>query len=301
MKKDLLTLRDIDCGELEELFALTGKLKRERGKSDFRPLAGKSIGLIFAKSSTRTRVSFEVGVHELGGNPLYLDQSKMQIGRGETVADTAHVLSRYLHGIVIRTFAHADVEELAREATFPVVNALTDEYHPCQILADLYTILEYSGTMKVKTVFVGDGSSNIANSLMLAAKLTGMKLAVASPREYAPNPAILAECAPFAEWCEDPAEAVKNADYLYTDVWVSMGFEEERAERLAKLAPYQVNRKLMDLASPKAKLLHCLPAHRGEELTAEVMDSDASIVFDEAENRLHVQKAVLSMLFRNRA
>jgi len=300
MKKDLLTLRDIDYSELEELFALTGKLKKERGQSGFRPLAGKSIGLIFAKSSTRTRVSFEVGVHELGGNPLYLDQSKMQIGRGETVADTAHVLSRYLHGIVIRTFAHADVEELAREATFPVVNALTDEYHPCQILADLYTILEYSGTMKVKTVFVGDGSSNIANSLMLAAKLTGMKLVVASPREYAPNPAILAECAPCAEWCEAPAEAVRNADYLYTDVWVSMGFEEERAERLAKLAPYQVNRKLMDLASPKAKLLHCLPAHRGEELTAEVMDSDASIVFDEAENRLHVQKAVLAMLFRNR-
>ena len=301
MKKDLLTLRDLSCGELEELFALTGKLKRERGKVDFRPLAGKSIGLIFAKSSTRTRVSFEVGVHELGGNPLYLDQSKMQIGRGETVADTAHVLSRYLHGIVIRTFAHADVEELAREATFPVVNALTDEYHPCQILADLYTILEYSGTLKVKTVFVGDGSSNIANSLMLAAKLTGMKLVVAAPREYAPNPAILAECAPNAEWCVDPDEAVRGADYIYTDVWVSMGFEAERAARLAKLAPYQVNKRMMELAAPNAKLLHCLPAHRGEELTAEVMDSDASIVFDEAENRLHVQKAVLAMLFRSRA
>ncbi len=301
MYKDLLTLRDISYAELEELFALTEKLKRERNRSDFRPLAGKSIGLIFAKSSTRTRVSFEVGVHELGGNPLYLDQSKMQIGRGETVADTAHVLSRYLHGIVIRTFSHADVEELAREASIPVVNALTDEYHPCQILADLFTILEYSGTMKVKTVFVGDGASNIANSLMLAAKLTGMQLAIASPREYAPSPALLKECGPAVEWFEDPAAAMKNADYVYTDVWVSMGFEEERARRLAALAPYQVNRDLVGHASPNVKLLHCLPAHRGEELSADVMDSPMSIVFDEAENRLHVQKAVLSTIFRNLA
>jgi len=301
MDKDLLTLRDLNYGELEELFALTAKLKRERGKSDFRPLAGKSIGLIFAKSSTRTRVSFEVGVHELGGNPLYLDQGKMQIGRGETVADTARVLSRYLHGIVIRTFAHAEVEELARVASIPVVNALTDEYHPCQILADLFTILEYSGTLKVKTVFVGDGSSNIANSLMLAAKLTGMHLVIAAPRDFAPNRAILAECGGAVAWREDPDEAVKNADYIYTDVWVSMGFEAEKAERLAKLAPYQVNDRMLKFAAPGVKLLHCLPAHRGEELTAEVMDSDASIVFDEAENRLHVQKAVLATIFRNPA
>ena len=182
MYKDLLTLRDISRGELDELFELTGKLKKGRGTFESNILKGKSIGLIFAKSSTRTRVSFEVGIHELGGNPLYLDQGRMQIGRGETVADTAHVLSRYLHGVVIRTFSQNDIEELAREATFPVINALTDEYHPCQILADLYTIMEYSGTMQVKTVFVGDGASNIANSLMLAAKLTGMRLVVASPR-----------------------------------------------------------------------------------------------------------------------
>ena len=301
MYKDLLTLRDISRGELDELFELTGKLKKGRGTFESNILKGKSIGLIFAKSSTRTRVSFEVGIHELGGNPLYLDQGRMQIGRGETVADTAHVLSRYLHGVVIRTFSQNDIEELAREATFPVINALTDEYHPCQILADLYTIMEYSGTMQVKTVFVGDGASNIANSLMLAAKLTGMRLVVASPRAYAPNAEILAECAPFVEYCEDPVEAVKDADYVYTDVWVSMGFEEERKQRLETLAPYQVNRALMSHASKNVKFLHCLPAHRDEEVAADVMDSDMSIVFDEAENRLHVQKAVMSMIYSNLA
>ena len=301
MYKDLLTLRDISRGELDELFELTGKLKKGRGTFESNILKGKSIGLIFAKSSTRTRVSFEVGIHELGGNPLYLDQGRMQIGRGETVADTAHVLSRYLHGVVIRTFSQNDIEELAREATFPVINALTDEYHPCQILADLYTIMEYSGTMQVKTVFVGDGASNIANSLMLAAKLTGMRLVVASPRAYAPNAEILAECAPFVEYCEDPVEAVKDADYVYTDVWVSMGFEEERKQRLETLAPYQVNRALMSHASKNVKFLHCLPAHRDEEVAADVMDSDMSIVFDEAENRLHVQKAVMTMIYSNLA
>ena len=301
MYKDLLTLRDISCGELEELFELSTKLKKERGTFESNVLKGKSIGMIFAKSSTRTRVSFEVGIHELGGHPMYLDQGRMQIGRGETVADTAHVLSRYIHGLVIRTYSQADVEELAHEANFPVINALTDEYHPCQILADLFTIKEYSGTTKVKTVFIGDGASNIANSLMLGAKLTGMQLVVASPREYMPDAGILAECAPYAQWCEDPVAAVKDADYVYTDVWVSMGFEEERAKRMATLAPYQVNGNLMKHASKNVKFLHCLPAHRGEEVAAEVMDSDMSIVFDEAENRLHVQKAVMSMIYRNLA
>ena len=299
MYKDLLTLRDMSCGELEELFELSTKLKKERGTFEGNVLKGKSIGMIFAKSSTRTRVSFEVGINELGGHAMYLDQGRMQIGRGETVADTAHVLSRYIHGLVIRTYSQADVEELAREANFPVINALTDEYHPCQILADLFTIKEYSGTTKVKTVFIGDGASNIANSLMLGAKLSGMELVVASPAEYAPDAKILAECAPYASWGEDPVEAVKNADYVYTDVWVSMGFEEERAKRMATLAPYQVNAKLMQNAAKNVKFLHCLPAHRGEEVAADVMDSDMSIVFDEAENRLHVQKAVMSMIYRN--
>ena len=232
-------------------------------------------------------------------SPMLLPFKISQLGRGETVSDTAHVLSRYLHGLVIRTFSQADVEELAREATFPVINALTDDYHPCQILADLFTIKEYSGTTKVKTVFAGDGASNIANSLMLGAKLADMQLVITSPREFAPSAAILKECESNVVWCEDPAEAMKDADYVYTDVWVSMGFEEERAKRMATLAPYQVNAKLMSLASRDVKFLHCLPAHRGEEVAEDVMDSDMSIVFDEAENRLHVQKAVLSMIFRN--
>lgn len=300
MKKDLLTLRDITFDDLNVIFDLAAKLKSERGKVNYTPLAGKSIGLIFAKSSTRTRVSFEVGVGELGGRPLYLDQSKMQVGRGETVADTAHVLSRYLHGIVIRTFAHADVAELAREATIPVINALTDEYHPCQILADLLTIKEYSGKVdsSIKMVFYGDGRSNIANSLMLSARLTGMELVIAAPAEESPAPELLAGCSNI-RWEEDPVKAAKDADYFYTDVWVSMGFEEERARRMKIFAPYQVNEKLFEVAKPNAKFLHCLPAHRGEEVSAGVMDDPVrSIVFDEAENRLHVQKAVMSLLMK---
>ncbi len=298
MKKDLLTLRDITRDDLETIFELATKLKKERGTSDFRPLKDKSIGLIFAKSSTRTRVSFEVGVGELGGRALYLDQSKMQVGRGETVADTANVLSRYLHGIVIRTFSHQDVEELARVATIPVINALTDEYHPCQILADLLTIREYSGRSDsaIRMAFYGDGRSNIANSLMLAARLTGMELVISAPAEEAPLPEISGG-APNIHWEVDPLKAAEGVDYFYTDVWVSMGFEEERARRMAIFTPYQVNEKLFELAKPNAKFLHCLPAHRGEEVSAGVMDDPKrSIVFDEAENRLHVQKAVMSLL-----
>jgi len=295
MKKDLLTLRDITFDDLQNIFELAAKLKRERGKADFTPLAGKSIGLIFAKSSTRTRVSFEVGVGELGGRPLYLDQAKMQVGRGETIADTAQVLSRYLHGIVIRTFAHSGVEELARVATIPVINALTDEFHPCQILADLLTIKEYSGRVdsSIRMAFYGDGRSNIANSLILAAKLTGMELVIASPEE--PERGLI-DGAANIRWETDPLKGAEGVDYFYTDVWVSMGFEEERARRMKLFAPYQVNERLFEVAKPEAKFLHCLPAHRGEEVSAGVLDSSRSIVFDEAENRLHVQKAVMSML-----
>ncbi len=295
MKKDLLTLRDITRDELEQIFELAAKLKRERNTSDFKPLAGKSIGLIFAKSSTRTRVSFEVGVSELGGNPLYLDQSKMQVGRGETVADTANVLSRYLHGIVIRTFSHAGVEELARVATIPVINALTDDFHPCQLLADMLTIKEYSGKVdgSIGIAFYGDGRSNMANSLILAAKLTGMQLAIASPER--PN-LELAGGASNVRWEKDPEAAAKDVDYFYTDVWVSMGCEEDRERRMQIFRPYQINQKIFSLGKSNAKFLHCLPAHRGEEVSADVMDSKASIVFDEAENRLHVQKAVMALL-----
>ena len=298
MKKDLLTLRDLTPDDLEAVFALAAKLKRERGTGGFAPLAGRSIGLIFAKSSTRTRVSFEVGVGELGGRPLYLDQSKMQVGRGETIADTAKVLSRYLHGIVIRTFSHQGVEELAREASIPVINALTDEFHPCQILADLLTMREYSRRpfSELRLAFYGDGRSNIANSLILAARLTGMQLVISSP-EAVPPRNDLTEGAANIEWNTDPEAAARGVDYFYTDVWVSMGFEKEREERMKVFRPYQVNERLFSLANKDAKFLHCLPAHRGEEVSAGVMDDPVrSIVFDEAENRLHVQKAVMSML-----
>ena len=297
MKKDLLTLQDITRDDLENIFELSAKLKSERGKKIFSPLAGKSVGLIFAKSSTRTRISFEVGVSDLGGYPLYLDQSKMQVGRGETIADTAKVLSRYLHGIVIRTFAHSDVCELAREADIPVINALTDEFHPCQLLADMLTIREYSGKVdkSVRVAFYGDGRSNMANSLILAAKLSGMELVIAAPEEEAPRMDLIGE-AKNVIWEKDPVKAAEGVDYFYTDVWVSMGFEEERAERMRILMPYQVNMDVIRAAAPDVKVLHCLPAHRGEEISAEVMDSKYSIVFDEAENRLHVQKALMTML-----
>ena len=298
MKKDFLTLQDITREEMWQIFDLAAKLKRERGKSSFKPLEGKSIGLIFAKSSTRTRVSFEVGVHELGGIPLYLDQGKMQLGRGsETVGDTAHVLSRYLHGIVIRTYGHAEVEELARTADIPVINALTNEYHPCQLLADLFTILEYSGKLdpSVKVGFFGDGRSNIANSMILAARLSGVDLVICSPEEERPAEALMAG-APNVRWEQCPEKAAEGLNYIYTDVWVSMGFEEDKERRMQLFRPYQVNRKIFDLAAPDCKFLHCLPAHREEEVTADVLDSPSSIVFDEAENRLHVQKALMAKL-----
>ncbi len=298
MKKDLLTLQDITYDDLLEIFRRTKELKENRGNLDYKPLAGKSIGMIFAKSSTRTRVSFEVGVYELGGNPMYLDESRMQIGRGETVADTANVLSRYLHGIVIRTYSHEGVEELARVATIPVINALTDEYHPCQILADLYTILEYSGKIEgTKLVFYGDAQSNIANSLILAAKLTGLNLVFAAPEEFKPRADLIGD-AKNITWESDPVKASEGADYMYSDVFVSMGFEDGREFRLEKLMPYQMTMDMIRVAKDNVKVLHCLPAHRGEEIAADVMDSEYSIVFDQAENRLHVQKAVLSLLVK---
>lgn len=302
MKKDLLTLQDITRDDLEKIFEISADMKQNRRTAGRNILAGKSIGLIFAKSSTRTRVSFEVGVSELGGYPLYLDQSKMQVGRGETVADTANVLSRYLHGIVIRTFSHEEVSELARVATIPVINALTDEYHPCQLLADMLTIKEYSGKVdkSIRLAFYGDGRSNMANSLILAARLTGMELVIAAPAEERPRKDLIAG-ADNIHWEVDPVKAAEGVDYFYTDVWVSMGFEEERARRMELFRPYQVTAALFDKAKKDAKFLHCLPAHRGEEVAAEVMDSPRSIVFDEAENRLHVQKAVMSLLMGDKA
>jgi ornithine carbamoyltransferase len=302
MIRHLLTGREFDRAALEKLIETTASLKAGRGKANQpRPLEGKSIGMIFAKSSTRTRVSFEVGIHELGGQPIYLDESKTQMGRGETIADTARVLSRFLHGIVIRTFRQSDVEGLAQYGSIPIVNALTDDYHPCQAFADLFTIWERKGKLEgLKMAYLGDGASNMANSLMMACKLAGMTFAIGAPEEFRPRQAIMDEdLGPGkVEWTTDPVAAMKDADFVYTDVWVSMGFEKESRERMKILEPYRLDMKMLGYAKPDVKVMHCLPAHRGEEITDEVMESEHSIVFDEAENRLHMHKAILCTLFR---
>ena len=299
MHKDLLTIEEVTDKDLKEIFKLASYYKKDRALIKEKPLAGKSVGMIFSKSSTRTRVSFEVGINELGGNSIFLEESKLQVGRGETVADTARVLSRYLHAIVIRTYKHSEVVDFAKYANIPVINALTDEYHPCQILADLFTIYEFSEKLEgIKMTYVGDGASNMANTLILAAKKTGMNLVISSPEEFKPNAELMEKKLGngTVTWEKDPAKAVKNADYLYTDVWVSMGFEEEKKHRLDILKPYQLNMKLLKMASEDARVLHCLPAHRGEEITDDVMECEQSVVFDEAENRLHVQKAILAIM-----
>ena len=302
MIRHLLTGREFDRAALEQLIETTASLKAGRGKANQpRPLEGKSIGMIFAKSSTRTRVSFEVGIHELGGQPIYLDESKTQMGRGETIADTARVLSRFLHGIVIRTFRQSDVEGLAQYGSIPIVNALTDDYHPCQAFADLFTIWERKGRLEgLKMAYLGDGASNMANSLMMACKLAGMTFAIGAPEEFRPRQAIMDEdLGPGkVEWTTDPVAAMQDADFVYTDVWVSMGFEKESRERMKILEPYRLDMKMLGYARPDVKVMHCLPAHRGEEITDEVMESEHSIVFDEAENRLHMHKAILCTLFR---
>ena len=302
MIRHLLTGREFDRPALEQLIETTAKLKAGRGKpGQPRPLEGKSIGMIFSKSSTRTRVSFEVGIHELGGQPIYLDESKTQMGRGETIADTARVLSRFLHGIVIRTFRQSDVEGLAQYGSIPIVNALTDDYHPCQAFADLFTIWERKGRLEgLKMAYLGDGASNMANSLMMACKLAGMTFSIGAPEEFRPRQAIMDEhLGPgVVEWTSDPVAAMKDADFVYTDVWVSMGFEKESRERMRILEPYRLDMKMLGYAKPDVKVMHCLPAHRGEEITDEVMESAHSIVFDEAENRLHMHKAILCTLFQ---
>ena len=302
MQSDLLTVEEMTLSDLKELFRLSAKMKRERGKCKARPLAGKSVGMIFAKSSTRTRVSFEVGIRELGGFSIFLDQNDLQLGRGETIADTAKVLSRYLHAVVIRTYSHDDVIEFAKFANIPVINALTDKFHPCQILTDLFTIYEYSERVEgIKVAYLGDCASNVANSLIIAAKRAGMNLVLSSPEQYMPDKDIMLDSnigKGVVQWEEDPFKAVENADYIYTDVWVSMGFESEAKQRLKTLKPYAVTKDIVDAASPNVRIMHCLPAHRGEEISAEVLDSHASIVFDQAENRLHVQKAILAMLMK---
>jgi ornithine carbamoyltransferase len=262
------------------------------------PLAGMSIGLIFEKASTRTRISFEVGVHQLGAQPIYIKPEDSQMGRGETVADTARVFSRYLHGVVIRTFEHSRIEEFARHAVFPVINGLTDTHHPCQALADAMTILERKGALKgVRVVYVGDGN-NVANSLIEISARLGMDLTVACPKGYEPDEGILKAARKEHKGIRitnDPVKAAKGADVLYTDVWVSMGDKVYISRKRQALRKYQINEKLLAAAAPDAIVLHCLPAHRGQEITDEVIDGPQSAVFEQAENRLHTQKAVLEM------
>jgi ornithine carbamoyltransferase len=301
---------DFSYTEAAAVFESARKIKQFRGRLASETLTGKTWALLFAKSSTRTRVSFEVGLSELGAHVLYLDQKSTQLGRGETIDDTARVLSRYVHGLVIRTYAHEIVEEFAKYATCPVVNALTDYLHPCQIYTDAFTLAErwaQPGQSLIeslrgrKLAFIGDSANNMANSWILGGALFGMKIALAGPKGFAPGKEIVAQLAKDGLennflYTEDPLEAAADADVLYTDVWVSMGQEAEEKQRLEQFRPYCVDSRLMAAAKKDALFLHCLPAHLGMEVTREVYESPASIVFDQAENRLHVQKAIVSAL-----
>lgn len=300
--KHLLKLSDLSREEILSILNLADQLKYERKHGIFNEyLKGKKLGMIFQKSSTRTRVSFEVGMYELGGNALFLSNRDLQIGRGEPVQDTARVLSRYLDAIMIRTFSQQEVEDLAKYGSIPIINGLTDYCHPCQVLADLMTIRERKGTFKgLKMCFIGDGN-NMANSLMVGAIKMGMSFSIACPQGYEPDGELMAwarENGVF-ECTTDVANAAENADVVYTDVWASMGQEEEKAKREKAFAGYQVNDAVMSVAHPDAMVLHCLPAHRGEEITAEVFEAHANEIFEEAENRLHAQKAVLCKVMQS--
>ncbi|HEY9517213.1 MAG TPA: ornithine carbamoyltransferase [Gemmatimonadaceae bacterium] len=296
MPQDLLAIPDFTGAELQGLFRLAESMRA--GEYVAKPLAGKSLAMIFMKSSTRTRVSFEVGAWQLGAHALFLSPRDVQLGRGEPIADTARVLSRYVDGIMIRTFAHSEVEELARYADVPVINGLTDLLHPCQILADLLTIRQHLGGWEGKKIaWVGDGN-NMANSWINAAYRLGFELTLACPEGYDPDAAILARAQQTASVTvvRDPAVAVAGADVVNTDVWASMGQEAEQARRERAFAGFSVDAALMRLAGERAIFLHCLPAHRGEEVAAEVIDGPQSRVWDEAENRLHIQKAIMAVL-----
>jgi len=297
-KRDFLAIADLTSEEIGRLMDLAGRMKKRTYRET--PLAGKTLAMIFAKSSTRTRVSFEVGTYQLGGQALFLSSKDIQLGRGEPISDTARVLSRYVDGIMIRTFDHGEAEELARCAVVPVINGLTDLLHPCQVLADLYTVKEAFGGWEGKRVaWVGDGN-NMANSWIDAAGVLGFELRLACPKGFQPDPTVFERARARAGACltmaDAPQDAVEGADVVNTDVWASMGQEEEAAARRNAFRGYTVDAGLMKLANPGAIFLHCLPAHRGEEVTTSVFEGPQSRVWDEAENRLHVQKALLATL-----
>lgn len=305
MNKDFLTIHDLSPDEVEHVLDLAAHLKAMQASGvPHRYLEGQTLGMIFEKSSTRTRVSFEVGMYQLGGSALFLSSHDTQLGRGEPIKDTARVLSRYLDGIMIRTFAHETAEELAKWADIPVINALTDLLHPCQVMADLLTMREHKGKnlSELKVAFVGDGN-NMANSYLYGAAKTGMTLTVATPKPHQPNKTILKNAMKDAKetgakliLTDDPMEAVKDADVIVTDTWASMGQEAEHDKRKKIFVPYQVNKALLKKADRRAIVMHCLPAYRGEEITDEVFEANAGVIFDEAENRLHAQKAIMTLL-----
>jgi ornithine carbamoyltransferase len=304
--RDFLRVNDWAADELVAVLELADRLKaRQRERVDHRHLEGRTLGMIFQKPSTRTRVSFEVGMAQLGGTALYLAAGDLQLGRGETIKDTAHVLSRYLDGIMIRTFAQSDVDELAEHAEIPVVNGLTDEFHPCQALADVMTIRErFGGFEDVRVAYLGDGN-NVCHSLMVACAKLGMDFVAATPAGYEPADEVVgwalaaaADSGSTVELGRDPRAAAEGADVLYTDVWTSMGQDEERERRLRDLADFRIDERVVALAGERAIVLHCLPAHYGEEITEDVLYGPRSAVWDQAENRLHAQKALLALVIR---
>ena len=296
--KHLLSIEKLAKTDMEKILSASALVKKSRGqKKSLQPLAGQIWAMLFAKSSTRTRVSFEVGIRELGGQPLFLNATEIQLGRGEPVKDTARVLGRMVHGAVFRTFSQSDVEEFAAYSKLPTINALTDDEHPCQILADIFTFQEKRGPIVNKVVaFVGDGASNMASSWIFAAAKLGFELRIAAPKSFQPDAKILKRANGKIICTDDLKSAAKGADLLYTDVWISMGKEAESAERIEQMKGYQINRALVKLAQPDALVMHCLPAYRGKEIDDETFEANAQTIFDEAENRLHAQKAVLQWI-----
>jgi ornithine carbamoyltransferase len=302
MKKDFICIKDLTFKEIAEIFALTDKLKQDK-VSFSQALAGKTLALIFQKPSNRTRVSFEVGMYQLGGNSIYLGPGEIHLGVRESVRDVAKTLARYVDAIVLRTFEHANVLEMAKSAAVPVINGLSDFSHPCQALADVYTIREKLKNIKGKTItYVGDGN-NVCNSLLYACAKVGLNMNVGTPKGYEPDKSVVKEAKAiagskksFINLFNNPVEAVRGSDVIYTDVWASMGQEKEASERKEIFKDFQVNKNLVNLAKKEALIMHCLPAHRGEEITDEVIDSKNSVVFDQAEHRMHVQKAILIKL-----
>jgi ornithine carbamoyltransferase len=305
-KRDLLCVTDFSGQEITEIFNFTKKIKKEAKKGKYKPyLKNKTLAMMFSKTSTRTRLSFQVGIYQLGGYGLYIDISKTQLSKGESLYDTANVMGRYLDGIMIRTYDHKDVEELAKHSPIPVINGLTDDLHPCQALSDFFTIEEHKGTTSgLRVVFIGDGN-NVARSLMYTSAMLGSHFCIASPKGFELDDKSVLKAKEIAkktgskiELTTDPIQASENADVLYTDVWVSMGQEEEKEKRIKTFENYRIDNKIMAVAKKDAIVMHCLPAIRGYEITDEVMDGPNSVVFDEAENRLHVQKAIMVKLMK---